>query len=346
MLVAAPVDQQLRRRAAGSRRRAPDSRRRGTSRSWRTPATAARRRRLARARSAIAHRLRPSTWRRSTGSTPANAAVDLVGRLADRDDGLDALRLGRQRRQVEALVAAAGEQHDASRTTRIAVSAACGVVAFESLNQRTPSRSPSGSMRCGGNANAREPRVDVRRRRRARSRCTPPPRPARWSGRAGTAGRGSPRDANATARADEVAAVARRRRCGSRRRRDANVTWRAGAVASRRITTGSSAQPMATSVGRWCARCSPSPPRTTAIERVPVLVVGCEVQPDRRLGAERRAATRAGSCCTRRRRRRRRRRARRRAAPRCCRPRPRDGRPALEHVRRPAAWSWSCRRCR
>ena len=63
---------------------------------------------------------------------------------------------------------------------RIAVIAACGVVAFESLYQRTPSSSPTGSMRCGGCSNVAsasataagvgQPGLDARA----------PRRPARW----------------------------------------------------------------------------------------------------------------------------------------------------------------------
>ena len=66
--------------------------------------------------------------------------------------GADALGLGRHRRQVETLVAPAGDEHDVVEA-RDRRRAACGVVALESLNQATPPASPTSSMRCGGPTN-------------------------------------------------------------------------------------------------------------------------------------------------------------------------------------------------
>ena len=100
-------------RSATSRRKWSPRRRShrsGTSRSSHSPATGPPRRHVrcvgGRQDSGF-HRVRPHhrAMRCEEGS-------DLVGRLADRHDRSESLRLGRHRRQIEPLVAAAGDQHD------------------------------------------------------------------------------------------------------------------------------------------------------------------------------------------------------------------------------------------
>ena len=133
--------------------------------------------------------LRPSRSARSTGRRPANAASISSGRLADRDHRPDAGGLAGERRQVEALVAPAGDQHD--RVERADGGergvGRRGLRVVEPLRCR--GRSPSGSMRCGGNSNVGQTGVDVGRARPGRSRGTPQRPRARWTGRAGSARR-------------------------------------------------------------------------------------------------------------------------------------------------------------
>ena len=134
-------------------------------------------------------RRRPSTSAVTTGRVPANAALDLGGRLADGDDGRGC---GRWRDASGArsrpLLRPPAMSTTESKPAR-AASVAWGAVAFESSYQRTPPASPTSSTRWGRPAKLGE-RRPARRRGRHRRRAPSPPRPGRWRGRAGAHGAG------------------------------------------------------------------------------------------------------------------------------------------------------------
>ena len=142
------------RRAGGSRRRALRSRR--TSRSWRSPATARRRRRdgqLSRRR----RRPRPSTRR---GAIGAPLAANAGAKAAATSSAASPIATTARMRSGVAVIGVRSRplfRPPAMSTTwskaRIATEAACGVVALESSYQATPSASPTSSMRCGGPRN-------------------------------------------------------------------------------------------------------------------------------------------------------------------------------------------------
>ena len=99
-------------RARAGRSRRPARRRSRTSRTTRTPATA-RRRRPARAASAAGgRRPRPSTRRRPTGRTPAKAAATSSAASPMATTARIRRRRSASGAEVEALVAAAGDEHD------------------------------------------------------------------------------------------------------------------------------------------------------------------------------------------------------------------------------------------
>ena len=214
---------------AGSRRRAPGSRRRGTSRSWRSRATAARRRRAGPSSPAAVDGARPSsrghdrrrrrrTWRRST---PAASPIATTARTRS--------GLGGHRRQVEALVAA--RRRSARRGRRP------GWRPTRRAAWSPWSRCTSARRRLADELDAVR-RADERRQRRRR------PRRARRAGlehqRGGGERVGEVVGQRPAQRGDrgQLARAARRarrrhrcRRRGSRRRSAPNVRWRAGAAA-------------------------------------------------------------------------------------------------------------------
>ena len=112
----------------------------------------------------------PRRWRRRRGSAPASAAIGARSRPLLRPPAM--------------------------RTTwskpSIAAAAACGVVAFESLNQATPSASATSSMRCGGPTNEAERGGDRRGVGQARSRAPGRRRRGRWSRRGAGCGASRP----------------------------------------------------------------------------------------------------------------------------------------------------------
>ena len=122
-------------------------------------------------------------------------------------------------REVEALVAAAREQHDRRRTPASAARVAWGFVAFESSKYRTPQASPTGATRWGSLRKFSSAALDPAARR-ADVDARPPRRRARSCGRGG-----------ANARSRRVARAPRRQDRRSRRRR--SCTRRRGARRSR-----------------------------------------------------------------------------------------------------------------
>ena len=93
------------------RSRRPARRSPSTSRSWRNPATAAPRR-PARARRLASATASSIDSARDHRAHPGERVGHLAGRVADGHDGAHAARLDGHRPEVEALVAATGDQHD------------------------------------------------------------------------------------------------------------------------------------------------------------------------------------------------------------------------------------------
>ena len=316
----------VRARGGGSRRRGPGSRRRGTSRSWRSPATAARRRRVGPAAPArsTASAIDAAV---TTGAAPANVAATTSAASPMATTARSRVGLGGHRRQVEPLVQPAGDQHDVVerpdrhrrgvRRRRLGVvvpAHAAGVADELDAVRRADERRQPGGDRVGPD----EPGLEHERGGGEPVGEVVGQRPAQ---------RGDRRRARPAGRRS----IARRRR-GSRRRSGRTCGGGPGAAREVGHHDGIGGEADGDVVGPLLAE----DPRLGGLvgghRGVPVEVVGRQVEPRRGVAAERARSTPAGSSCTRRRRRRRRGRAPRRAARRCCRRRPTRTPPAREHL--------------
>ena len=194
-------------------------------------------------------RRRPSTSASRTGQHAGERGGDLVGGLADGDHGRDPLVLGGQARRGRG--PCCGRRRSARRASkpRIAVSAACGVVALESLYQRDPA-GLADQLDAVGRAVERRPApaataVGVGQPGSSTSAAAASALVTSW----GSARRIVATLGERARRADEL----RRRRRGSRRPSAPKVTCRPGArgeVAHHDRVVGVADRP--TSVGRWC----------------------------------------------------------------------------------------------
>ena len=225
----------------------------------------------ARRRCATASSIEPAF---ATGTGPSNAAR-LVGRLADRDDAREPMRRGAQRREVQALRAAAGDQRRRRPRRR---------------SPRAPRgrSSPSSCRRTARRRRARRPRRDaVPARTRARPAAIAPGSTPKASAAAAAAAASARRPARSSStERTEIGVqprrelVGRRRSPPRRRRAPRGGTTRrdTGAAARRGGRVGSSRLPTCTSSPPWFAKIRAFAAAYAVERAVPVEVVGREVQ--------------------------------------------------------------------